>query len=362
MDIDLFGNIFIVADVFRRVTTDLLLNEPVPLSTGLISNPRRNVGDITNEGIELTINYKKQVGAVFLDISANGTYLRNNVDRLGAANDPIFAANVTRSLPNDLSLGFVTRTEVGQPIGTFYGRVVERIYTQEDFVNGELLSSLPQPLGYTPTPGDFKFADINNDGEIDNEDRTFIGSPIPKYNFGFVLNASYKNWDLSTAFQGVADVSVFNVLRYHTHGFNGSNALSGLSTEAYRNNLNLEGSGLPQDITEQYSGTNENVIYPIFKNGANDQSYRFASDFYVEDASYVRLKNVTLGYNFPDETLKILRLTSLKLYVTGQNLLTFTNYEGFDPEINNNNALQSGIDYGSYPQARLYLVGLNATF
>lgn len=353
LDIDLFGNVFIVADVFRKYTTDLLLNEPVPLSTGLLNSPRRNVGEVINDGIELSINHKRNVGKWSFDISANGTYLINRVEKLGVNDDPVFGGDVDEAIPVDF--GFVTKTVVGRPIGSFFGYVVDEI------------NNNPDPSD--PNRGRFIFKDLNNDGLITSQDRTFLGSPIPKLTYGFVLNASYSNWDFSFAFQGVEGVSVFNVLRYHTHGYNGTNALSGITENAWRENLNLEGSGLPQDIIDAYSGSNPNPQYPIITTSTNDASYRLPSDFYVEDASYLRLRNATIGYNIPKRVLGRLKIQDCKIYVTAQNLLTWTSYEGFDPEVGNAReideggaSLQAGIDYGSYPQGRLFVLGLNMTF
>lgn len=337
MDFDLFGHLFVTADVFRRQTYDMLLNVPVPQSVGFSSTPRRNIGEVINDGIELTMNYKNAIGDFSFDISGNATYLINRVEELGVNNDPVFGAQVNNAIPVDM--GFVTKTVVGRPIGSYFGYVTDGL--DED--------------------GHFIFKDLNNDGKFTSDDRTFLGSPIPKITYGGVITLGYKNFDFVTQLQGVYGNSVFNVLRYHTHGYNGTTGLSKILTDIWTTELDFEGVDVPADIANTYNGGNTNPSLPRATASSNDESYRYQSDFYVEDASYLRVKNVQLGYTFPDPVLSRLNLSSMRVYVSAQNLLTFTKYEGFDPEVGGSGT-SAGIDYGSYPQGRLYLMGIDFNF
>lgn len=335
MDFDLFGHLFVTADIFRRQTFDMLLNVPVPISVGFSSTPRRNIGEVINDGIELSLNYKNDFGNFSIDISGNGTYLKNRVTELGVNNDPVFGGEVNNTIP--VSMGFVTKTVVGRPIGTFFGYVTDGLDEE----------------------GNFQFKDLNNDGKFTSDDRTFLGSPIPEFTYGGVINIAYKNLDLVTQLQGVYGNSVFNVLRYHTHGYNGTTALSSTLDEIWIESIDFEGFDVPQDVIDRFSGGNANATLPRATSSDDDNSYRYASDFYVEDASYLRVKNVQLGYTFSDKTLSRLKLSSMRMYISAQNLLTFTKYEGFDPEIGSGSGIAAGIDYGSYPQGRLFLVGID---
>ncbi|REE00169.1 SusC/RagA family TonB-linked outer membrane protein [Marinoscillum furvescens] len=335
VDLDLYGHVFLTTDVFRRHTKDMLLNVPVPQSIGFSSTPRRNIGEVINDGIELSASYRNSIGDLSIDLSANGTYLINNVLELGVNNDPVYGGYVNNAIP--VVMGNVTKTVVGRPIGTFYGRVTDGLDEN----------------------GNFIFKDLNNDGKITLDDRTYLGSPIPNVTYGGVINLGYRNFDFVAQLQGVHGNSVFNVLRYHTHGFNGTRGLSSILDDVWTTDLNFEGSEVPADIANKYQGGNQNPTLPRAMSANNDESYRHASDFYVEDASYLRVKNVQLGYTFDDRVLSRLQLRSLRLYVSAQNLLTFTKYEGFDPEVGGGGGIAAGIDYGSYPQGRLYLIGVD---
>jgi hypothetical protein len=215
-----------------------------------------------------------------------------------------------------------TRTQVGQPISAYYGYVFDGIYQNQNEVNTYLFSNANGTV-----PGDMKFKDLNSDGQINADDRTFIGNPIPKITYGFNFNASYKNFDISFLIQGVEDVDRYNdmiqILDYDSRPFN--------STTDVLGSWNGEGT----------SNTTPRLTFN--PNGGGQVSSKF-----VEDASYIRLKNIELGYTFTDAFKGV---NNLRVYVSGQNLITITDYKGLDPEST------SLIDKGTYPQSRQVIFG-----
>ncbi|RUA13155.1 MAG: hypothetical protein DSY83_12095 [Flavobacteriia bacterium] len=219
----------------------------------------------------------------------------------------------------------------GEPLAAFYGYVEDGLW-DADQGSGSL-----QPGALA---GSIRYKDLNGDGTINDLDRTILGSPFPSYSFGLNSNMNYKNFDFSLQFQGVADVELFNGMQFW------------IADVGARNGNQL------QEVTDRWSPANPNVDarYPRASNTALR-----VSDRHVEDASYVRLRNVVLGYTVPlDKAI----VNSLRIYVSGQNLWTLTDYKGYDPEISSTSGLdlRKGIDYGAYPNSKTILVGMNINF
>jgi TonB-linked SusC/RagA family outer membrane protein len=299
------------ADYFHKKTEDVLLSVALPaVSVGVIDRTYVNAGEVINKGFEFGLNYQNNDNEFKYGVNANIATLDNEVTKLYTYVNNIDDA-VTR-----------TRTVQGQPISSYYGLVFDGIYQNEAEVNSHL---------YTNTngtqPGDMKFRDLNNDGQINDDDRTFIGNPIPEITYGISFNASYKNFDISFLWQGVENVDRYNdmkqILDYDTRPFN--------STTAVLNSWNGEGT----------SNTTPRLSF-------NNNGGRRVSSKFVEDASYLRLKNVEIGYTFNNAFKGI---NNFRVYVSGQNLLTFTKYTGLDPEST------SLIDMGTYPQSAAVIFG-----
>jgi len=300
------------ADYFKKETTDILLTLTLPaVSVGQIQPTYINAGEVKNDGFEFNLNFQDNDHAFKYGVNANFATLNNEVTKLYPN-----VRNIDNTFAN-------TRTVVGQPINAYYGYEFIGIYQNQAEVNSYLYTNANGRL-----PGDMKFKDINGDGQIDANDRTFIGNPIPKMTYGLAFNASYRNFDLSFLFQGVEDVDRYNdlkqILDYDSRPFN--------STTAVLNSWNGEGS----------SNTTPRLTFN--KNGGDEISSNF-----VEDASYLRLKNVEIGYTFGGKSL--MGVSNLRVYVSGQNLLTWTDYTGLDPEST------SLKDQGTYPQAAAVIFG-----
>lgn len=299
-------------DYFDKTTNDILLAVGLPSSTvGQIDRTYVNAGIVTNKGFEFGANFQNDDHEFKYGISGNIATLKNNVEQL---------QQYVTEIPDDKTH---TKTVVGQPISSYYGLKFDGIYQNQAEINSTLYSNTNGVK-----PGDIKFKDLNGDGQINADDRTFIESPIPKITYGFSFNAEYKRFDMSFLFQGVSGVDRYNdlkqILDYDSRPFN--------STTAVLNAWNGEGT----------SNTTP-------RNTMNDNGGSQISSVFVEDASYLRLKNLEIGYTFDP---KIVGNTYLRLYVSGQNLLTFTKYTGLDPEST------SLIDQGTYPQSTSILMGL----
>ncbi len=332
------GIIYGSLDYFYKLTSDMLVKDPNPPSSGYSDPPWVNNGEVLNSGVELMLGVRESKGDFGYSISGNVALLNNEVMELSA---PITAGAINPG-------SSTTRTEVGQPIGSFYMLEMEGIFQNEL----DIATSAFQ--GNNIRPGDVKFKDQNGDSFIDEQDRVHVGNPIPKYTLGLNLAANYKNWDLTLFFQGAYDFDIYNVAFHDIEGFYRPFNL----TRNYYNNR-WRGEGTTNEFPRaSWSGSNNNV--------------RISTRF-LQDGSYTRLKNLQLGYNFPKAMTDKLKLSRLRVYFSALNLLTFTKYEGLDPEMttsdNAANAngtdeadLARGIDWGTFPAAVSYNMGFNISF
>ena len=319
VDLGILRNkLYLSADYFMKTTSDILLPISLPSYVGSVSPTIVNAGTVRNKGFELSLTYRDKVGDFNYSINGNIATLDNKVLKLHP------------NLPN--IDGKVTRTTVGQPLNAYYGFVMEGIYQNEAEINEQLYAT-DNP---TVQPGDIRFKDLDNNGKIDDNDRDFLGSPIPRFTYGFTLNGEYKGFNFSMLFHGVQDVQHFNdlkkILNYDTRPFNHTTEMLGYW---------------------HGEGTSNSIPRPSFTDNGGSR----ISSIFVEDASFFRLKNVELGYSFAKLLKKINSpISDLKIYVSAENLFTVTSYSGLDPESTDL------IDYGTYPQARSFLFGVNAKF
>ena len=328
LDLSFFNSsLDFVVDYFVKNIDNMLMQEPQPTTLGLISYPYANVGSMKNEGWEFGINYRKGFGDWFLTASANISTYRNKVKSLGNG-DAIYGYAYNKNI--------VTKTEVGKPVGYFYGYVTNGIFQNAEQVEGS-------PQRETAVPGDVRYKDLNNDDVIDANDRTMIGSPWPDFVYGITLGAAWKGFDFNLFIQGSQGNDVMNMtLLDFESGTGYMNARSDYLSRAWSG----EGS------TDRYH-----------RISARQEGNLLVSDYFLEDGSYARIKNVQLGYDFCNRVIKKNKIISqCRLYLSAQNLFTFTNYSGLDPEIGSSNATVNGIDSGFYPQARVWTVGLNLKF
>lgn len=339
LDLGAFNNrLTFTFDIYDKRTSNLLLNVPIPVSTGAASlSVLQNVGSVENKGIELglvTTNVESKDNGFGWTTNFNISGNRNKILDLGQqVSDAGVSSNRTI-----LSTGY-SISQVGSPLGAFYGyRTAGIIQTAAE---GQ---AAPTQNGNRPQPGDLRFVDVNGDGVIDAKDQTVIGNPNPKAFGGVTNNFSYKGLELSVFFQGSFGNEIYNQTRQ--------------LLESQSDPLNQT----PRVLNHWAPGnTNTDVPRPV-RNDPNGNN-RF-SNRWIEDGSYVRLKNVTLAYNVPTAFSKRAAIKTLRVYVTAQNLVTWTKYTGYDPEVSADPFSTTGFgrDYGVYPQARTYTVGLNANF
>jgi len=339
IDAGFFNNaLSLTADYFVKNTNDMIVRVPIPVFAG-VGPPYVNAGSMQNNGIELALNYRNQTESGFqYDFGVNFTHIKNRVTSLGGGS-PIETADVSR-------VGNITRTEVGREIAYFYGLKTDGVFHNQ----AELEAYKKDGVAIQPNAqlGDVKFVDLNGDGVIDDKDRTYLGSATPSFTYGFNANFAYKGFDLKLFFQGVQGAEIVNALGYFTHNSNGQ--------------WNSMASRL-----DRWTPENPNSNEPRMTVADANQNYRF-SDRYVENGSYLRLKNVTLGYTLPNKLVSKWRINNVRAYVSADNLLTFTKYTGLDPEVGDygyngsSNPLAYGVDVGTYPQPRTARVGLTVNF
>ncbi|MDO7173167.1 SusC/RagA family TonB-linked outer membrane protein [Mariniflexile sp. AS56] len=338
LDLALLNNsITFTADYFVKTTSDMLLESPILQTSGYGLNPTVNAGEIENKGLEFSLNYKKNINDFFFSVGGNISIIDNKVLSLASK-----GSNISTGFAGNGFQG-ISRTEAGRSIASFYGLEAIGIFQNQDEIDN--YASLPGTK-----PGDVKYRNLNGDTEINDSDRTFIGSPLPDFTYGFNVDMTYKQFDLTMFFQGVQGNDIFNATGYLLEGALDTN----LSTE-FLNRWTGE-------------GTSNSVPRATFDGFANNN--RLSSRF-VEDGSYLRLKNIQIGYNFQDQILEKTFISKARIYLAGQNLFTITNYNGMDPELGvdetqsqegSRTSLDLGIDRGRYPSTRTVSLGLDINF
>jgi TonB-linked SusC/RagA family outer membrane protein len=381
------NRISLSVDVFSRQNQDMLLRKSIVGYAGYtVTNPLVELGDqsidtrplvnygtLDNRGFEITASYKDRIGEFGYDFNANFTRAITTIDEIG---DPLYGGT-------GRNLSQITRTINGGPVSAFYGYRITGIYQEEDFTwyhmgsaNGRWRRVAVDPNGAntvegfdvngnpviyntvdeTATPGTYKYQDINEDGEITSADLVQIGDPNPDFIYSFGADLTYRNFDMNIFFQGSYGNDIFNMVKVFSHTMaNGSVNVSNELMDSY----------VPAIYDDSNTNTLPTVITPAQNTNTGVQALQgemSASDQYVEDGSYLRLKNLQLGYTFPDDKLENLKIKNLRIYIGAKNLLTFTKYSGFDPEVNETSILEKGFDRGTYPQSRSYVFGLNLAF
>ena len=317
-------------DYYIKKTNGMLMTMPIPSYVGE-SKPIGNTGDMENKGIEFELGYKWNISDAHFAIKANATYTKNTLKNLG---------NESGFLDYDGVQGFtggsLARGSNGMPFPYFYGYKTNGVFQNYNEVNSYVNADggLIQPAA---RPGDTRFVDINGDGQITSDDRTKIGKGTPDWNFGLNFNADWRGFDFNMFFQGVAGADIFDA--------------------TYRTDVTA--GNYPTYMLNRWTGEGTSNKYPILR--AGDNTNWQVSDLYIVDGSYLRLKNISLGYTLPRSLTRQISIERLRFFVMAENLVTWTKYWGFDPEISSGGK-SLGIDKGVYPQARIWTVGLNLTF
>jgi TonB-linked SusC/RagA family outer membrane protein len=330
-------------DLFRRNTTDMLMFQAIPGHAGYgYTSPVTNIGSMKTNGLDFTVGYAETRGTFTYGLSVNGTRAISKVGTLAngqalySGNSPVF--------------GRPSKTEEGGYVGAFYGYQNTGIFQNQGEIDSYKSAggTLIQP---NAKPGDFRFADLNGDGVIDAKDQQYIGNPTPAMTFGVNLNLGYQGFDLQASLVGSLGNDVVNASKgwWYSGSYN-YNKVAGLENTAWH-------------------GEGTSTTVPRITANDNNQNLTRFSNFYVENGSYARVRNLQVGYTFNKQISSAMHLASLRLYVSGQNLFTFTKYSGVDPEIGNGrsytdaaSALNRGIDLGNYPTNRTYLAGANIAF
>lgn len=336
LDFGLFNQaLSFTVDYFERKSKDMLMQVSIPAYLGAaFSTPWANVGSLDTRGIELTAAYQKQVNSdLSFNIRLNASRARSIMREL-AFGEEIWSGNHQR-------LDLLTRTAEDQPAGAFYGWATDGIFqNQEEVINHtDEFGNHIQPLAQ---PGDFRFRDLNGDGRLDGNDRRTIGNPEPELTFGLNLSANYKAFDLFVLFNGTYGNDVLNALQPYTHAGNGVyNAYRGILFDAW-------------------SGEGTSNTQPRLAVRDDNQNFRY-SDYYIQDGSFLRLRSAQIGYTIPSVLTQTVNIKQARIFVGGENLFTWTNYTGLDPDIGGS-ALERGIDWGQYPLPQVYMAGVNIVF
>lgn len=333
LDMGLFKNrLTVSADFFVKNTKNMLLQVQTPSYAGFPTIPYTNAGEVQNSGFELVSGYEGKAGAFSYGVSANVSKFINKAVSLGGGNRPIVYSD---------NFADVNRTEVGRSIGAFYGWATDGIF--QNIAEVQAFNKNGQLIQPTALPGDFRFKDINSDGVIDAKDKTWIGNPLPKLTYGFNLTMAYKNFDLSAFLQGSYGNDLYNL------------------NKIYRNKLNGQWNGTEDAFNAAWRGEGTSNSQPIMSTVDRNNNFR-TSDFYVEDGSYLRLKNLQIGYAIPSGWASKMGINKSRIWVGGTDLFTITDYTGNDPEAGlTASPIQAGREFSPYPKMKRFSAGINLT-
>jgi TonB-dependent starch-binding outer membrane protein SusC len=317
-------------DYYIKTTKGLLERIPIP---GHVGNdaPYANVGSVQNRGIEMSVNWRHVLDKLKYSVGLNAAYNKNEVTKIG--NEEGYLTGATWAIA-----GYVTRSEVGMPIAYFWGYQTDGIFQNESEIYAHIGTD-GNPLQPNAVPGDVRFVDVNGDNVINEDDRTMIGNPTPDWTLGFNGSLEYMNFDFSFLFTGAFGQQIFN--------------------GAQRQDLSY--TNRPASELGRWTGDGTSDEIPRYTWKDVNNNYR-VSDLYVENGSYLRLKNIQLGYTLPKKWLDRMKIGPWRFYVSAENLLTFTGYTGADPEIGAMSSFDIGIDRGVYPAARTFRFGTSISF
>ncbi|MCE6989329.1 TonB-dependent receptor [Dyadobacter sp. CY323] len=322
-------------DLYNRTTSDMLYQVSLPATQGVATIPFVNVGEMNNKGIDLGIDFNNKAlnGDLTYSVGVNVSTYKNEVKKLNSSTSAVLLGPAIRSYT-------WTRSVAGMPLYSFYGLQIDGIYQNQ----GEVDKG-PKYPGYAAV-GKYKYHDTDGDGTITDNDRKFLGNPHPDFTYGINLNVGYKNFDLSAFFQGVKGNQIINMVKRWVD-FN-----------------NQAGNRSLRMLNDSWTPQNPDAALPILD--ANDSRSQQPSSYFIEDGSYFRMKNLTLGYTLPTGVLSKIGFESARVYLQAQNLFTITKYSGIDPEVTSVGSTPGstvlGVDQGNYPNSKMYQIGINFGF
>jgi TonB-linked SusC/RagA family outer membrane protein len=325
------------AEWYQKKINGLLFPQALPATAGGATPPTVNLGDVRNNGLDFSAGYSADQTRTFkYNITANVTTYKNEITAVPGG---FFDASNSR-------LGYLVRNAVGHPVSSFFGYEVAGLFNSD----AEVAAA---PTQDAAAPGRFRYRDLNGDGEITPDDRTYFGDPNPDFTYGINLNGSYKQFDIATLFYGSQGNQAINYIRYWTDF------------------LGTFPGGKSKALLNAWTPTNTNTTVPIAEVAGNASTSGLFNSYYLEDASFLKMRSLQIGYTIPQNKLTKLGIDRFRVYLQGANLFTITKYSGIDPELtpsaNNLGSGQGtaafGIDYGNYPNnQRSFLIGVNVTF
>lgn len=332
--ISLGNRLSLTADYYIKKTSDILLTVPIPISSGGANDPIRNAGEIVNKGFEFNIGWNDQLNnGVSYSIDFLGSMIENEVKKMGTGTQAIWGGATQQNINT-------SKTIAGYPIGGYWLIPVDGYFQNEDEVNAH--SKEGQLIQATAKPGDIRFKDVNGDGQINDEDRVYSGSPFPDFTASINGNIAYKNFDFMIGVQGVFGNKIFNATRQTLEDV-------------------TKGTNFLKSTLDYWTPSNLNAAHPRLAWDDPNRNTRAESNRYLEDGSFVRLRTLQLGYLIP-ESLFAQYIQKARVYMNVENLFTITNYTGFSPDVNTSNATYRGFDNFTYPTNRVFMIGLNITF
>ncbi len=320
-------------ELWRKDTEDLLYQQPVTVQSGFFANaPSVNIGEMRNQGIDFTIITKGQMSnGIQYEVQLNGGFLSNEI---------VFLSDGVEFVNGNVDYRGIQpiRNAVGQSLSSFYGYEVAGLFRDASDVSGHATQA-------DAAPGRFKFRDLDGDGEITPDDRTFIGSPVPDFTGGLNLLLDYKGFELNIYTFLSAGAEIFNVSKLFTHFY-----------------PLFPGAAISADVKDSWTFSDPSGSIPVFENASNFSTNTQANDFYVENGTYFRMQNITLAYNLPATLINSWNMSKVRVFLSANNLFTITGYDGLDPTVAGNADTQFGIDRGNFPITRGYTFGLNIGF
>lgn len=328
------GKLDVIIDFWQKDTRDLLLEVPVTATAGYnASVPSVNIGKMVNKGIDIALGTKGNIiPGLQYELAVNGSFLKNEITSLAPGLTYLTTAN-----PGFRGINPI-RNQLGYSISSFYGYYVEGLFSSADDVAKHAQQA-------DAAPGRFKYKDINGDNKIDENDRGWLGSPVPKFTGGLTFTLRYMNFDLVAYGYTSLGNKIFNVSKWFTDFY-----------------PSFQGAAISERVKDSWTPTNLGATTPIFESASNFSTNTQSNSFYVEDGSYFRLQNLTIGYTLPSAMLDKAKLTRLRIYASTNNLFTITKYQGLDPAVGGAADTNFGIDVGNYPVTRQFTLGLNLGF
>lgn len=335
------GKLDVILDLWQKDTEDLLTQVPVTAALGpFAAPPAVNVGKMVNKGIDLqVINRGNFTSDLSYEVNVTGGLLKNEIVEL--------APGLTYLTTINPSYRGITpiRNQLGYSISSFYGYDVVGLWQSRAEIDAANAAAPEGVFQDAAAPGRFRYRDVDGDGQITANDRTYLGSPVAKFTGGLNFTLKYKNFDVATYFYTSIGNKIYNVSKWFTDFY-----------------PSFAGAAISERVKDSWTPTNTDATTPIFESGSNFSTNTQSNSFYVEDGSYLRFQNLTLGYTMPANLLSALRMTQLRIFVSANNLATITGYEGLDPSVGGAADTSFGIDVGNYPITRSYTVGLNLGF